>query len=118
VVFRGETLPRCEVVLGLRGWLEGIAQDLAEAGYSGDTRIFAADILSSHWIFNEAQPLLNGAPWYYGGLPGWESADYLLVPLCPALPPVRKSILELVEETGATLAEVRRTPLYILLSIS
>src|SRR6056297_13682 len=118
VVSRRETLPRCEVVLGLPGWLDGIAQDLAEAGYGGETRIFAADIFSSHWMFNGAEPLVGGAPWYYGGLPGWRSANFLLVPLCPALPPVRKSILQLVEETGATLAEVRRTPLYILLSIS
>ena len=118
VEFRGETLPQCEVMLGLPGWLDGIARDLEAAGYAGDTRIFAADIFSSHWMFNGGQPLVKGAPWYYGGLPGWESADYLLVPLCPALPPVRRSLLELVEETGATFTEVRRTPLYILYSIS
>lgn len=113
-VFRGETLADCEVMVGLPGWLDGIAQDLASAGYAGNTRIFAADIFSSHWMFNGAEPLVKGAPWYYGGLPGWESADYLLVPLCPAVPKIRASLLKLIEENGAVLTEVRRTPLYIL----
>ena len=114
----GEALPSCKVTLGLPAWFDAIAQDLAASGHAEGKRIISADLLSSHWLYNGAEPLVNGAPWYYGGLPGFESADYLLVPLCPGLPPARKGILELVEETGATLTEVRRTPLYILLSIS
>lgn len=114
----GEALPKCEVMLGLPAWLDAIAQDLADAGYAGNARIFAADVFSSHWLFNGGVPLVEGAPWYYGGLPGFDSADYLLVPLCPGLPPVQKSILELIDERGVTLREVRRTPLYILFSIS
>ena len=114
----GEALPSCKVTLGLPAWFDAIAQDLAASGHAEGKRIISADLFSSHWLYNGAEPLVNGAPWYYGGLPGFESADYLLVPLCPGSPSIRKSILELVEETGATLAEVRRTPLYILLSIS
>ena len=117
-VFRGETLPRCEVRLGLPAWLDAVAQDLAETGHAGSNRTFAADIFSSHWIFNGAEPLRNGAPWYYGGLPGFDSADYLLVPLCPAVPEVRASLLELIEAESPVLTEVRRTPLYLLYSIN
>lgn len=116
--FQGETLPQCEVVLGLPGWMDGVAQDVEAAGYADGARIFVADIFASHWMFNSQAPLVNGSPWYYGGLPGIDSADYLLVPLCPALPPVREILVELLDDSGKTFSEVHRSPLYILYSIS
>lgn len=117
-VFQGETLPQCEVVLGLPGWMDGVAQDIEAAGFAGGGRIFVADIFASHWMFNSQAPLVNGAPWYYGGLPGIDSSDHLLVPLCPALPPVREILIELLEDSGKTFTEVYRSPLYIMYSIS
>lgn len=115
-VFRGATLPDCEIALGLPGWIETIASDIDAAGYAEDAGFFVADVFSSHWMYNGADPLVGGAPWYYGGLPGWDEADYLLVPLCSALGSVRSSILEAVDAEGAALTEIRRTPLYILFS--
>lgn len=117
-VFRGETLPDCRVALGLPGLMDAMARDLAEAGLARGQRVFVADLIPSLWLFGGTQPLENGAPWYYGGLPGWESADYLLVPLCVVAQPVRQEVLELIEARGDRLTEVRRTPLYILFSIS
>ncbi|MEM1389022.1 MAG: hypothetical protein AAGG54_15555, partial [Pseudomonadota bacterium] len=51
---------------------------------------------------------------YYGGLPGIDSADYLLVPLCPTSQSVRKQILAEIEERGIVATELRRAPLDIL----
>jgi len=42
-----------------------------------------------------------------------------LVPLCPISTEVRKQIIEIIaDKTDATLNEIRRTPLYILLEKS
>lgn len=114
----GEPLEQCEVVLGLPGWFDEIGLDLDRSGLVAGKRVIAADIFSSHWLYSEAEPLRGGAPWFYGGLPGWDSADYLLVPFCPVAVDVRAMVLESVVETGARFNEVRRTPLYALFEIA
>lgn len=113
VSLNGEVLPDCELGLGLIAWFEVIVADLEANGY-GSAKIFAADIFTSHWLFGDVARLPEGSPWYYGGLPGFAGADYVLVPLCPASQPVRKQILETLEERGVALTEVHRAPHYIL----
>ncbi|MEE9428718.1 MAG: hypothetical protein V3V25_11270 [Paracoccaceae bacterium] len=113
-VFKGETLPQCELMLGLTAWFDVIVTDLEQAGLADGKSIFAADLFSSHWLFGSLEPLKGGSPWYYGGLPGLADADYLLVPLCPILPKLRDQILTEVKEQGLEFDEIRRTPLYIL----
>lgn len=113
-VFQGEEIPFCTLQLGSAAWFETIVSDLEENGFAGGKRIFAADVFSSHWLFGDFEPLQGGAPWYYGGLPGWENADYLIVPFCPVMHDVQGAILSAIEDTGEVLTEVRRTPLYVL----
>jgi len=117
VEFQGERLEGCLLTSGLTPWLDTIVKDLERAGFAGGTRLFAADLFSSHWMYGELEPLEGGAPWYYGGLPGYESADYLLVPLCPVEADVRRQILELVAKRGEMLTELHRTSLYILFEV-
>ncbi len=78
--------------------------------------MFGADVFSSHWLCGALEPMDQGAAWYYGGLPGFEDADYLLVPLCPVVQDVQRQILETIEERGDAISvtEIRRTELYIL----
>lgn len=113
-VFLGETLPNCTIELGVPAWFEAMVQDLQEAGFAKGKRIFTADLLSSFWLYGPSLPTEGGAPWYYGGLPGIKTADYVLVPLCPLTQDIRGQILETIEERGIQMTEVRRTPLYIL----
>ena len=113
-LLNGEELEQCEILLGLPAWFDSIARSLEERGQRGE-RIFFADLFSSIWLFGDFAKLEKGAPWYYGGLPGYDSADFILVPNCPVLPSVRKLVLERISERGDTLVEVDRTPLYILL---
>ncbi|MBV1902424.1 MAG: hypothetical protein KUG58_02185, partial [Marinosulfonomonas sp.] len=115
VVLNGETLTQCEIELGLPIWFQTIVSDLDQAGLAKGKRIFAADLFSSHWLFGPLLPLEQGAPWYYGGLPGIQSADYVLVPVCSVIPDLTRQILDAIDTAGITLTEVRRTPLYILL---
>ena len=117
-ILNGEELPRCELKLGLPGWLEAIVRDMEAAGYGNGSRVFAADLFSSHWMYGDLEPLDHGAPWYYGGLPGIEDAQYLLVPMCPADPDHRRQILkDISERKDLEIAEVHRSPLYILFEI-
>ncbi len=117
VEFQGKALPFCELQMGLVAWFEAIVADLEANGYGSGSRIFVADLFMGHWMFGDLQRLKHGAPWYYGGLPGIESADYLLVPLCPTSVGVRKQILEAVEKSGIAVRELRRAPLYVLYDI-
>jgi hypothetical protein len=96
--------------------MDAMARDLDAAGLAEGRSALVADILSSFWVFGTSEPLDGGAPWYYDGLPGWEDADYFLLPLCPRVPLVRDSMIEEIKARGVTetLTEIRRTPHYIL----
>ena len=115
----GKPLPDCELELGLPGWIGSIVKDLENAGLAKGKRLFVADMFSSHWLFGELEPLIHGSPWYYGGLPGFDSADYVLVPMCPAEQGIRKTVIQTIAaQPDVTLTEIRRTPLYVLLEIN
>ncbi|WP_368187006.1 hypothetical protein [Aestuariibius sp. HNIBRBA575] len=113
--FMGETFEYCSIELGLSAFFDAITQDLENSGWADGRKLFAADLFSSYWLFGNLTPVDGGAPWYYGGLPGYEDADLLLVPICPLAYDVHGQVLEAIQEVGTDdLTEVRRTPLYIL----
>ena len=114
--FMGEEFPFCTIELGLPSMMDAIVRDMEEAGLAGpDKAVFAADIFSSYWLFGDLRPMAGGAPWYYGGLPGYDDADYLLIPLCPVVQDVQVRVLKAIEEAGTDdLIGVRRTANYIL----
>ncbi|MCB1357425.1 MAG: hypothetical protein KDK53_13310 [Maritimibacter sp.] len=114
LTFGGETWADCQTELGTVAWYESLAADLKASGLLEGKSLFAADILSSFWLYGAGEPLPGAAPWYYGGLPGWEAADYLLVPICPMSIAVRKLVLDEVIASGTPLTEVRRNDTYVL----
>ena len=111
--FAGDTVEACEIDLGIVGVLQAIADDLEEAGYGG-AAIMNVDVFSSLWLFGDFQPLPDGAPWYYGGLPGIDGASHVLLPDCPIAANVHRKIVETFAASDVTLVEVRRAPLYTL----
>ncbi len=112
--FMGEELANCTLGLGMAHWFATIAADLKSSGLVDGQSMFTTDVLSSFWLFGASDPLPGGAPWYYGGLSGFENADLVLVPLCPISAKLRKVMLADIAATDTLLAEVRRTELYIL----
>lgn len=112
----GEPLETCRLVSGVVGWYRGIAEDIAVAGF-GSRRTLMADLLDGVWLFGGGAPLEGGAPWYYGGLPGIESAEILVVPQCANELDARARILREVEAAGIGLREVHRTDDYVLLAL-
>jgi len=112
--WNGEVWPECMIDLGLITWFDAISDDLEASGLAEGKTAFAADILSSFWMFGAFEPLPGASPWYYGGLPGFENADYLIVPRCPLSTKVRRLVLEEVEAADVALTEVRRNEMYVL----
>ena len=116
-VLNGESLPECETEGGFAAWFETLARDLEEAGYAGK-RIFVADLFAQLWMYGPFERIKGAAPWYYGGLPGIENADYLLVPECPLYAKARYGILKSLKSGNYVLTEERRTPLYRLMRLA
>ena len=114
-VLNGEALNWCEIGNGPVGWYRSMAQELDAAGYGGEDRIMVADILNVLWMFGDLKPLKGSGPWYYGGAPGLENTDYVLVPFCPYKTSERRRILKAIEARGVPLTEVYRSELFILL---
>ena len=119
VTFQGEDMAYCTLELGLVGWFETVANDIASWDGGEGAALFTADLLSSYWLYAELAPLKRGAPWYYGDLSGIENADYLLVPKCPLSAPTRKAILDDIsaQSWADRVTEVRRTELYTLYAL-
>ncbi|MCP5075111.1 MAG: hypothetical protein GY947_17695 [Rhodobacteraceae bacterium] len=116
-ILAGETLPECGKVNGLVAGLQETGRRIdAIPDTSGKTALYA-DWVNAVWLFSGLEPLPNGAPWYYGGAPGFANADYLIVPLCPMGPPIRRIILEqLAADPELIFEEVSRDDLFILLA--
>ncbi|MFQ6549179.1 hypothetical protein AADZ90_014575 [Aestuariibius sp. 2305UL40-4] len=112
--FQGETFPSCGIRFGVAILMLQITTSLEDAGFA-QKKIFVADLQSFPWLFGDFGRLKNGSPWYYGGLPGWDDADYLLVPFCYMSLQMRREVLETLEETlEEPLEEVMRTELFVL----
>lgn len=115
--FMGEAIADCEIESGMVTYFDVVSRDLEAAGFGG-ARIFAADLFSSFWLYGDFDMLIGGSPWNYGGLPGFASADFLLVPVCPTVQSVQARIFKDIEALeSTTLIEARRTPSYILYEI-
>ncbi|PCD77826.1 hypothetical protein CLN94_00435 [Pseudothioclava arenosa] len=111
--FNGEPLPVCELGTGYNAWFESTAEALEAAGHGG-ARILIADLFSSLWLYGDFPALRGGAPWYYAGTPGIETAEFVLVPLCPTNLTHRNEILSALDVAGWQLDEVMRTETFIL----
>lgn len=110
-----EVFPYCQTELGTTAYIQAIALDLEQAGYTDGRSVFAADMFSWFWLHTDLAPVPNGAPWYYGGLPGYEQADMVIVPFCPMVYETQGKIMTAMNERGIDdLTEVRRTAMYVL----
>lgn len=115
-LLNGAALPECQLDQGTVPIFDAMARRLEEMGQAGRP-ILTADLFSSLWLFGDLPPLPGGAPWYYGGLPGGEAAELVLVPDCPILPRARRAVLEEIAARGWTLREVARDPVFRLMEI-
>ncbi|MEM9435974.1 MAG: hypothetical protein AAGA15_02955 [Pseudomonadota bacterium] len=114
VMFQGEELTDCMADVSVATY-GSLAADLAEQGLAQGSAIYMMDILNPIWLLGDHEPLLGGTPWYYDGLPGFENAQFVLLPLCPVNPMSQRLMVEAMAElSDVSLTEVARRPLYIL----
>ncbi|MEL7298872.1 MAG: hypothetical protein AAFM92_00680 [Pseudomonadota bacterium] len=111
VDFKGRTWERC-AASGSAAYFASIAQDLAAQDLAQGAPIFMMDILNPLWLFGAHPPLEGGAPWHYDGLPGFGSAEFVLLPTCPVRSESFAQIAGSLEE--AELTQVADRPLYVL----
>lgn len=118
-IFLGEHMPTCALEIGLPSVFDAIARDMEEHGIGRGEPIFVADLFSSIlWLYGDFAPLIHGAPWYYGGLPGYDEARYLVVTHCPVVQEAQTRILNAITARGAdNLKELRRNSVYTLYEI-
>ena len=110
----GEAFDQCSMEAGIAAYYDAMAMDIEAGGHAG-RKVWTADIFNPFWMFGDFEPVRGGTPWYYGGLPGIEDADLIVVPICPITSEVRTHILSLLDTAeGLTLTEIERTPLYVL----
>ncbi|MGV6812020.1 MAG: hypothetical protein ACWA47_07230 [Brevirhabdus sp.] len=115
----GEMLPQCQVSSGLIAYLAAYAKEAASLGVAAGERVFVADIFSAIWLYGDSAPVKGLSPWYYGGAPGLQSAQYLSVPLCPVRDYVRRQAVEAAfAREDVTLQEVARGPMQILYQVT
>ena len=116
--FQGITFPQCEFGAGSRAMFETIGAELAEAGLPDGSRLFAADLLAAYWFFAPVSPAPGSAPWYYGGLTGFEQTDYVLIPKCGFVNGVRALVIEEMKASDYRFTLARDNALYALFAVS
>ncbi len=113
----GVEFPYCELQAGTLSFFEEISDDLSSIIEPGD-QIFTTDILIAFWLFGAGEPLMNGAPWYYGDLSGLENADYVLVPKCTFVARVHGIMLQELAAANVDLRVVRDAEPYVLFEVT
>ena len=113
-IINGEEFPPCLLQLGLLTSMRTIAEDIEKSGLAEGKSIFTADTFGSFWLFGGIQRAAHVAPWYYGGLSGFDETALVLVPKCTITPRAMKSVISDIEASGIKLKEIRRTKLYVL----
>lgn len=95
---------QCQLAGGAVGWMQAQVDELAEAQLSG-AKVYVADLFNFIWLFGDFDRLSGAAPWYYGGLPGFEDADILVVPKCPIDAGVSARMVEMIRADSTDLIE-------------
>ncbi len=114
-IFEGVSLPNCQKNTGLIAELVQTGAALDGFEQTAGAQVLYADWVNGLWLFSKTRSLQGGAPWYYGGTPGFENAQYLVVPKCPMGQDVRALILDAIakDKTLSVVLE-EETPLFLL----
>lgn len=82
VVWMGEILVDCLVDMGIFGYFCEVIVDMIVNGVVLGLWVFVVDIFNVYWFFVDLELLMYGVFWYYGGLLGYDSVDYVVILLC------------------------------------
>jgi hypothetical protein len=109
----GVEFRECQLKIGTVSMMQGIGADVAKIVPAEGGRLYVLDVTSAYWIPAKMAAVEGSAPWYYGGLPGFAAAEYLLVPQCPSVLSLRNAMIkETKAREGVTLSLMKETDLY------
>ncbi|MEM6620324.1 MAG: hypothetical protein AAF631_13635 [Pseudomonadota bacterium] len=111
----GLTLDSCEQTRGLAETLRATGRALDARADTVGRSVLYADWVNAVWLYSNTARLPGGAPWYYGGAPGADAVELLVVPRCPMGPRIRAMVLRELAANGAQFETVEETPLFTLL---
>jgi hypothetical protein len=109
----GVNFRECQLQIGTVAMMQGIGADVAQIIPAQGARLYVLDVTSAYWIPAKMVAATGSAPWYYGGLPGFSAAEYLLVPQCPSVLSLRNSMIKEVKALeGVSFSLIKETELY------
>lgn len=119
VALNEKPLPLCRLHSGFVEYIKAYAAETTTLGVEAGQSVLVADIFSALWLYGDTAPVPGLSPWYYGGTPGLQNADYLSVSLCPLHEQSRKEIVEAAfARSDLNLTEVARGKMQILFRVS
>ncbi|NNF24718.1 MAG: hypothetical protein HKN63_07955 [Rhodobacteraceae bacterium] len=113
VAFGEDRYAPCLLLSGTRTWFSTIAEDMQAHGLTDGRLVFTADTLSPLPLYSDVPILPGGAPWYYGGLSGFENADIMVVPRCALDLDVRNGVLKDLADRAGQMTKLRDTQHYV-----
>lgn len=108
-VFAGVTLQDCRLVDGIVHSAEIYADTLVALPNDQPRHVLMADLLNILPLISDLPRLAGGAPWYYGGDPGFDAADTLALPKCPLNESARDFALDALERKDWTYQLIQET---------
>ena len=116
--FNGVTVPECSLNDGLVRLSAAYAQNIAARDGADGAGVFLADLVNIIPLISDLRMLKGGAPWYYGGDPGFDDADYVILPKCPLSVEARAKAMDALEASELQLELVEETPLMFLFAVN
>ncbi|MEX0969011.1 MAG: hypothetical protein WD046_01050 [Paracoccaceae bacterium] len=116
--FNGVTVPDCRLNDGLVRLAVAYAQAVVAHTGDKDAGVFLADLVNIMPLISDLRVLRGGAPWYYGADPGFDDADYVVLPKCPLSVDAREKAMDALEASGLQLELVEETPLMFLFAVN
>jgi len=117
VEINGFEFPDCNGAETIVPMLLKMAQEAEALENVRGQPVLTADVLSINWLYADLARVKGAAPWYYGDFSGFDNAAFLMVPMCPIKPNLRRSMVSRFDEAGYQLNEVFRSDLMVLYSI-
>jgi len=95
----------CTLAGGSVAHMRAMAARLESAGLGGQPT-YVAGLFNTLWLYGDFVPLTDGAPWYYGGLPGIENARLFVLPECSFKPEFKALVMEEIAARGIVLEPI------------
>jgi len=118
VEINGAALPDCIIDGGFIALTQAMVREIETVPGVIGSQVLTADVLNVGWLMGDLAPVKGAATWYYDDYSGFDTADYLMVPVCPLRPHSRNVMVEKIQEFGWEFEPVLQSDLMVLYRIN